>query len=307
MKLLCNLILLTSVFLFSSPSTYALDPIYKSASQSATVGTIGSFSLFGYTSPLAHVTLSSNETIASATADAEGYFFFRTITVSRDTREICIQSLDIEGLTSQPSCIAFTAVFYGYNVGPILLSPSLALDAGSVLVGKSIQITGRTVPNSLVTLSSFLDKNRIIASPFAKDSPFTRSLPKLEGKSDAKGHFSFGYGSMTPQTTRVYANARKESALTAKSTTLKLEVLPFWKELLLLLIRALKSLRFFLLPGIILLESLILIYLLLPMLLPRHAQTAITLYNSHLPNLVRNSLAKVKNSLLITRKSPVRS
>lgn len=304
MKAFCLslIIFLTSL----TTPTYALGPITASEYQSLTIGTVSTFTLFGYTSPRAHVTLSSTDEIASTTADANGYFTFTTISVPQKTREVCLQSIDISGLVSQPVCIAYTSLFNGHDVGPVLLSPSLSLDRATPRIGEAITIAGRTLPNAPVNLSSFIDKNTVLKGLHLYDKSFTHSLPKLEAKSDENGYFTFKFTSSIPQTTRVYASALRDTIPTAKSTTLSVTVLPLWENILRLILRALLGLGKLRLPLIILIEALILIYLVAPLLLPEKVQKAIMVYQPRSLTVLKNKIMTIHTSLMTIGRKPAK-
>lgn len=291
MKNLALYLLVVSIVLCIPPQIRAYESIQKSTDQTVSIGKSNRFSLFGYSSPLAYVSLSSIETIAQTRADKNGFYSFDSVSVPMDTKEICIQSIDTHGDVSQPSCIAFNELFIGFDVGPILLAPTIVTNSLRPEPKIPIIISGQTLPNAPVYLSAFIDKHTLTKGRGGTAEPFTQALSTIETQSDANGSYSFSYTSSSPQTTRVYTSARYKSSPTGKSTTLSLSMDPLWLIALRILIKALLSLIDLKMSVLILIESLIVLYLLTPILLPKKVQIGLSVYHPAFLARVINKLA----------------
>jgi hypothetical protein len=243
------LISLAFLFFLKTP-VYALE---KQVQTSAVVGGGNTFVLFGYTSPHATVTI-SGESIAETTyARSDGYFEFQNIFSPFFSQETCIISIDTLGRLTSPSCLPPFPINYQANIGPVILSPSVSVNKGDFYIGETAILTGKTIPNTEVTLSFFKDEKESIFKDLIKAAtqylPFdiqknintllshnftivkdveAFSFPELNVKSDTDGNFSISLPTANQSYLRTFVQTQYEKSPSQKSLTLNIKVLPYW-------------------------------------------------------------------------------
>ena len=183
--------------------------------------------VFGYTSPLSTVSMTATRDLASTTADTTGYFIFRSVLVPRDTDELCFYSLDQLKRVSQQTCIPFFESYAQFDIGPILLSPTLSLSKNELEVSKNVVIAGSTLPKSKVKLY------------FSQNS---KKPTRVDITSDSLGNFSASFTSTSPTDVRVHANSYRGLSSSPKSSSLIIRFLPYWLIILNILLKALHGL-----------------------------------------------------------------
>ncbi len=226
------------------------------------------FTLFGYTSPQALVTISGMGIFDQTYADSKGYFIFKNRFSPFSPREACLTAQDKFGRLSSPLCLPPFPTSYNAKIGPVIMPPTLSLDKNNYYVGDEIILSGQTIPNTQVDLSMFTQTNR--SSPFRINPLFgliksveAYSLPKMEIKSDEKGNFSVALPSSSSQTFRLFAKTNYLKSYSPQSRKLTLKVLPIWMILFYFLLTIFELIKSHLLELIIFLQTIVLIIYLL--------------------------------------------
>lgn len=260
-----------------TPSTEP--PFYASIQVSASIGE-NRYSLYGYTSPGALVTIQGLGLYDQTFARSDGYYSFDNRFSPLSSHEACISAQDQLGRLTTPTCIPPFSVEKNVNIGPIILPPTVSFNKDKYYSGEEIQLTGQAIPNSPVDLSIFTDKQSS-RSPAARiDRLITRvtnpvgdveaySLPELATMTDKTGNYSVSLKKSRPETLRVFSQTSFNKDLSPKSNTLYLQILPWWYIIITMLLWILNTLRQHLIEIILLLQIVALsIYLLRRLLHP---------------------------------------
>ncbi len=169
--------------------------------------------------------------------------------------EICLQAQDSQSRTTQPTCIpALPVGQYYYQVGPVLLSPTLSLEKGEVIKGEQAAAYGKTTPLTQVDIYLAKEKSDI--------------------ESDRNGDFEFNLPTQDTDQWLVFAGANIQGAASPKSNTLTFNIHSGIYRLWIFLQSLLAVIRPHLLYFVILIEALILV-----LLLKRHRHSL----RQHLP------------------------
>lgn len=171
--------------------------------------------IFGYTAPNAIVQAEGIRTFAQVSADRTGYFLMESFSVSPEAKEVCLNSIDSERRMGFPTCVALIDTDKSYEIGPVLLSPTLSLSKGSLWEKESASAFGSTLPETEVVFSFFelnpspstiasLKNNLVKIFNF---SVFAAELPQLSTLSDKKGNFSITLPTARIRNFRVFAKA----------------------------------------------------------------------------------------------------
>lgn len=183
--------------------------------------------LYGYTSPQAQVSLTGVSLERKTKSDDNGYFEFDNLYTVYSLKEVCLQSEDLARRVSSPVCITppyVTSDSLAY--GPVILSPTLSLNQSKYFTGDEITLSGQTIPNTKLTLSFFTDdKGKVLT--FVKES-LALTIPRFEAQSDNQGNFSVSFPSSKAEAVRLFSQTSFDSQNSPKSSTLYLEILPFW-------------------------------------------------------------------------------
>lgn len=218
------LYLLIIIFLLFPSPILAFQTRTAETTVSASVGEYR-FTLFGYGSPYALVTIEGMGIHDQTRATGKGYFEFKNRFSPFSPREACITSLDQFGRTSAPTCLPPFPTRYNITIGPILLPATLSFDKTDYFVGEKVILTGQTIPNTDVDLSVFDNNRRAFFDFFSVQAV---GFPKYEVKSDEQGNFSIILPSSASSTYRMFARTQYEKSVSPNSLTLKLSVLPMW-------------------------------------------------------------------------------
>lgn len=229
----------------------------KTTHVSAMIGGPFRFRLFGYSSPSALITLDGKGLYSSTYADESGYFEFKDEFSPRIATQPCLTAQDQFGRLSVPVCLAPFSTDRNEEIGPVLMPPTVSLDKTNYFIGDQIVLSGQTIPNSEINLSTFTNDQNIITRflTYSIIRPVEAyDIPELVIKSDREGNFSVGLPSSSANIYRVFAQTDYLQNLSPKSLTLQLEVLPLWMIVIKLLGLLLQNILSRLLEVIIITE-----------------------------------------------------
>jgi hypothetical protein len=215
----------------------------RDMSVSATIGIGSPFTIFGYTSPYALVTLETRGFDQETYADKNGYFKFYSDHRSISTSEICLSARDQLGRITAQTCIPPLPPEPNVVIGPILLSPTLSLDKLSYFISDTIILTGQAIPNTVVQLSLF--------KSFA--------LPPIGVQADEGGNYAVTIPSNQDDKYRIFTRTEFMDQSSPKSNTLLFTVNPFWVIILLFIKSVWRVLTSHLIEFIIVTELFIII------------------------------------------------
>lgn len=189
------------------------------------------FTLFGYTSPKALVTLDGMGIFDQTYANDSGYFEFHNRFSPQAPREACLTATDQLGRSNTPTCLPPFPTKYDTTIGPILLPPSISLNKNEYYMGDEVIASGQTIPNTDVSFSTFIDEQKSIFNflswGFVKPvEAFT--FPQLTTKSDEKGNYSLSLPSQNPSYFRLFSQSNFQKSDTPKSNGLNLKIYPVW-------------------------------------------------------------------------------
>ncbi|MFA6518270.1 MAG: hypothetical protein WCV93_01300 [Candidatus Shapirobacteria bacterium] len=179
-------ILLFALFFLNPNSSFSIESV-KSVSISATIG-LHQATIFGYTSPNSRVEITSPRVYSLTFSDPNGYFEFTKTILPENPSDLCLSSTDESSRRSLPVCIPPPPPNnYHTDLGPIILPPTLTLDADNLKAYATTPASGQTIPNSLVLIHFYQVSSTRSLIPEAHAA----SLPPLETKSNQQGRFSF--------------------------------------------------------------------------------------------------------------------
>lgn len=259
------------------------------------------FTLFGYTSPFAEVTLSGQGIADQTTADEKGFFEFENRFSPFSPHEACLSAKDQFGRISSPVCLPPFPTQYNVTIGPVIMPPTISLDKDVYFIGDKVILTGQTIPNTDVNLLIFTQPSNILLTHFQFPKPVEAfSLPKLSIKSDEKGNFSISLPSSNAQNFKLFTQAVFKNNQSPNSIFLKLKIEPVWMIVLRFFLFFWLFLKSRLLETIIILEIISLLayffniffhpYYLIP------KKRSIVLYEEKLPEILEKyPIEKVKN------------
>jgi hypothetical protein len=253
------------------------------------------FSLFGYTSAYATVKLEGIGLLEQTQANSKGYFEYNNFFAPQKAKEFCITAIDTEKLSSLPLCFAPPTNTFNRKYGPYLLPPTIRLGKGSVEVGETAIVKGKTIPGTDVSVNVFDEAEsntmtfNIVKTAFANERP---KEIKLTARSD--GSYTAPIYSDKGGKKRVFAQGVYSQQKTPKSITLTLSILSKIMIILEMIIKFLSSLLT--LNNIIFVQLLLLILYILYrrkklswLAMHKEKQRAIILYKSiNNPNIALN-------------------
>lgn len=224
-----KIILLLLFISFSSP-TLARESGRKTTVQ-ATIPAKIDIRLFGYTAPNAIVQAEGVRIFGQVSSDSDGYFLIDPLPISPEAEEVCVTTIDAEGRAGFPLCINLPEADKPAEIGPILLSPTLSLSAGSIWQSEKAAATGQTIPNSKVDFS-FFEIETVMRAQNVLDLLAQKiiqpveaiGLPLLTTKSDIKGNYSISLPTWKSSAFRIFTKAYWHDAPTHKSLTLSFNV-----------------------------------------------------------------------------------
>lgn len=240
-------------------------------SVSATIGVGKIIKIFGYTSPKSLVQVSHNQLRNHTYADDTGYFELVDF-LPLEVKGLCIYAQDQLGRTTQPVCLPTLDLSHSDKIGPVLLPPTISLAQNIYHTADEIIISGQTIPQSQVYLSSFIEK------PQAKGG---FSIPPVETRADSLGNYSLSTKPNSNDSYRLFVRTDYLDQLSPLSNKLLVTVYPFWLVFLQGIFLVLSFLKSYLLEILIVTEMLMLIlyllrkFILTPFLIPNHATLAL--------------------------------
>ncbi len=230
---------------------------------SATIG-IPKMTLWGYGAPGAVIELSGIGVDQTISSDASGYYSFDLIYLPDTSAfpELCVTAIDQEGKITPPTCIPpIASGNYFYNVGPVILPPTISIQAPQARPDSQVSAQGQTIPGVTIEIKLARPevKTGILGFQFVKRA-LAFYIPSFSVISDVQGKYSFNMPTGEGTTWRVFAVAEyQDGNKSPKSNTLKFETLSplahIWQ-------RILEFIKTFLVwPRIIILELLIILIL----------------------------------------------
>lgn len=192
------------------------------------------FTLFGYTSPYALVTLSGLGIFDQTRANGDGYFIFNNRFSPFSPREACLTAQDQMGRLTSEVCLPPFPTNYNTKIGPVIMPSTVSLNKQNYWLGDEIILSGQTIPNSEVNLSFFSEKtsistlNIIIERLLPIRKILALSLPPLTTRSDEKGNFAIALPSSFPQKYRLFTQTNYLQKNSPESRKLTIEVLHWW-------------------------------------------------------------------------------
>lgn len=298
---------LTSLFLDNKiyPGQIAgLTRQYKSVKVSAYVGKYR-FTLFGFSSPLALVTLDGQGIHYQTTADDRGYFQFVNLFSPFSPHEAYLSSKDQFGRISAPIYLPPFPTQYDITIGPVIIPPTISLDKKDYFLGDEVILSGQSVPNTEIKLSIFGDaenKSKINSIFGSKISDFSLikpveafAFPELIAQSDDKGNFSISLPSSQTKSYRLFTQVDYQDNPSANSQTLMVKILPFWMIIVTFFLFIFSFIQPRLLEIAIVLE---IIYILYVIRGHYFEEKSIILYQDHLPAIEQSRLPIIKERLL---------
>ncbi len=196
---------------------------------SATIG-IPKMTLWGYGSPNSVVELIGINVDQITNSDGTGYYSFDLVYLP-DTEsfpELCITAIDNSKRVTMPTCIPpINRDNYFYNVGPVILPPTISLGAPQTYPESQVSAQGTTIPNSIMEIKLARPDNRqdVLSFKIVK-SALAYYVPSYTVVSDANGDYSFNVPTNKNVTWRLFAiTDYKDGNKSPKSNTLTFETL----------------------------------------------------------------------------------
>jgi hypothetical protein len=187
--------------------------------------------LWGYGPPASRIEISGRNVQDFTYSETDGYFEFKNAFLPSPTDstypELCLTAVDPSGRATPPTCIpGITARDLSYDIGPVILPPTLSLESESVAPGVTDGAEGITIPNSKVKIVLAEDSSKNTLSKFSLvETAKAYYIPDYTVTSDDRGYFSFNMPDGSPQGWRVFAITNySQGATSPKSNTLKFEV-----------------------------------------------------------------------------------
>lgn len=176
------------------------------------------FTITGYTSPFATVTIEGQGIYAETVADANGLFTFSDQFSPLSPREACLTAIDTDGRISNPLCLPPFAVHKDVRIGPIILPPTVSLTQPAIAIDEYGGITGKGVPDSTVDIDLYPQNKADKVS--------------LTTTTDQGGNYSLTVPTEHENTMHVYSQNTFLEFISDKSNTLTVNVAPIWKLIL---------------------------------------------------------------------------
>jgi len=185
------------------------------------------FSIYGFTSPGALVTVDGQSIHSQTTAETDGYFAFRSLFSPFVKQEVCLIAKDTDNRISQPVCLAPFPIDEDTVIGPILISPTLSINRDGLLVGDKAFLSGQTIPNTELEVSFFTDESSNLQDKLPLvPRAHAYVIPEISTTSDAKGLYEMTIPTDLATRFTLFSIASYQNAKTPKSTTLTISIDP---------------------------------------------------------------------------------
>ncbi len=188
--------------------------------------------LWGYGPSNSRVELRGNGVEDFTYARTDGYFEFSKAFLPSPIGllypELCLTGIDLIGRATPPTCIpALPANEFSYDIGPVILPPTLSLEAGTVSPSTQTGVSGITIPNSEVKIVLAEENTgRSLAIFSIVKTALAYYIPNYTVKSDSRGNFSFNMPDASPNNWRVFAiTTYSQGSTSPKSNTLTFRVI----------------------------------------------------------------------------------
>jgi hypothetical protein len=230
--------------------------------------------LWGYGQPDSRIEVSGNGVFDFTYSASDGYFEFTKVylpsPIDNLYPELCLMGIDQVGRATPPTCIPNLPVGnFNFDVGPVILPPTLSLETGVTDQSSQAGAHGVTIPNSEVKIVMAEGKDSQGLSKLSIVKPaMAYFIPDYIVKSDSHGNFSFNAPNTNSTQWRVFAITNySQGVYSPKSNTLKLEIVSPITIFLKNMWRFILSL--FGLPAMIVLEVLVILLIVAAVLLGR--------------------------------------
>lgn len=253
-------------------------PVTRESTVSVSIGGASHYTIFGYTSPKAEVTLQGIGIFDRTTARDDGYFAFENQFSPFKAREACIIAQDQFGRLTPEVCLPPFPVTYNVNIGPVVMPPTISLDKPLYYVSDEVILTGQTIPSTKVHISSFTShSNRLLEFMAAVDRSAAITypveaymIPQVEAEADDKGNFSISLPSSSVNQYRIFTQTALDNEASPKSLTLSFTIYPIWYIFIQYLTLLIQLLNKYLVEVLITLNILVLLILTLRKYLTAH-------------------------------------
>jgi len=194
---------------------------------SASIGNFR-FTLDGYSSPGALVTIQGMGIYDQTFANRDGYFQFSNSFSPFSPREACLTAQDQLGRLTSPVCLPPFSTNRNITIGPVILPPTVSLDKDVYYVGDEAILSGQSIPNSQIVLSTFVkNKSPRIITQIVKPV-YADTIPQLTIKTDAKGNYSVALPSSSDEAMRLFTQTKYNEQPSAQSINLNIKIWPVW-------------------------------------------------------------------------------
>jgi hypothetical protein len=209
-------ILILLLYFLPKPVSAALD-----TPSSVTVsGFIGQYqiTIYGFTTPKSRVELNSPRVFDVTYSNETGFFEFDKSILPSNPSDLCLSSIDNHSRRSSPICIPPPpGNNFHTKIGPILLPPTITIDADSIKPHSTSIASGQSIPDSQINIYLYQENSK---APIFPKQAMAYSLPQLTVKSDSLGNYSFSLPTAHSNNYRLFATALYDDNNTPKSNTL---------------------------------------------------------------------------------------
>lgn len=230
-------------------------PSPKTSITPTPIGEQFTVTIFGFTSPKSIVQLYNPSVFAETNSDEKGYFSFSNQSLPVNSPEVCLETKDNFGRSSSPVCIPPIPTSYEANIGPVIISPTLSSNKSIIYVGDEVQISGQSIPNSQIEISTYTDEETDKLALFPQ--VYAKTNPRTIVSTDAQGNFSTRIPTTDKMTVKTFAQVYFEDRPSAQSPTLNLNIFMNWMFIIISLNRLITILRTNLLALTFLIEVII--------------------------------------------------
>ena len=185
--------------------------------------------IYGYTSPISRVELSSTKVFAVTYSNNLGYFEFDKTILPKDPSDLCLTTTDDSSRLSTPVCIPPPpATNYHTDIGPIILPPTITIDNESIKPNSTTVTSGQSIPNSPIEIYLYQIDSKapifpsldVALAKFRPKSVQAFGLPIFSTISDNLGNYSFNLPTAYATNYRLYSTVKFGDDHSPKSNTL---------------------------------------------------------------------------------------